>query len=56
MYWILPNLAQFDVKTQVVHGQPVSVQYMVLAAAYAVLYTGMLLTIAVYVFSRRDFK
>ena len=23
LYWVLPNLAQFDVKAQVVHGQPV---------------------------------
>jgi Cu-processing system permease protein len=56
LYWVLPNLAQFDVKSQVVHGQPVSLTYMALAAGYAALYTAMLLTIAVYVFSRRDFK
>jgi ABC-type transport system involved in multi-copper enzyme maturation permease subunit len=56
LYWVLPNLAQFDVKTQVVHGQPVSLGYMALTASYAALYTAMLLTIAVYIFSRRDFK
>jgi hypothetical protein len=52
----LPNLAQFDIKTEVVHGLPVSMGYLTLATSYAALYTGMLLTIAVYVFSRRDFK
>ena len=56
LYWVLPNLAQFDVKSQVVHGQPVSVGYLVMTTGYAALYIAMLLTIAVYVFSRRDFK
>jgi len=56
VYWVLPNLAQFDVKTEVVHGLPVTIGYMGLTTAYAFLYTAMLLTFAVYVFSRRDFK
>jgi ABC-type transport system involved in multi-copper enzyme maturation permease subunit len=56
LYWVLPNLAQFDVKSQVVHGQPISVGYLVMTTGYAALYIAMLLTIAVYVFSRRDFK
>ena len=56
LYWVLPNLAQFDVKSQVVHGQPVPLGYLAMTAGYAALYTAMLLTIAVYVFSRRDFK
>ena len=56
LYWVLPNLAQFDVKAQVVHGQPVSLGYMALTASYAAFYTAMLLTISMYIFSRRDFK
>jgi ABC-type transport system involved in multi-copper enzyme maturation permease subunit len=56
LYWVLPNLAQFDVKGQVVHGQHVAAGYMVMTTAYAALYTAMLLTIAMFVFSRRDFK
>ena len=56
VYWVLPNLSQFDVKAQVVHGQPVPIGYIALTTSYAALYTAMLLTIAVYVFSRRDFK
>ncbi|OFV94022.1 MAG: hypothetical protein A3G76_13870 [Acidobacteria bacterium RIFCSPLOWO2_12_FULL_65_11] len=56
LYWVLPNLAQFDVKAQVVHGQPVSLGYMALASGYAALYIAMLLAVAMYVFSRRDFK
>jgi Cu-processing system permease protein len=56
LYWILPNLAQFDIKTQVVHAQPVPLGYMLVTSAYAVLYIAVLLVAAVVIFSRRDFK
>ena len=56
LYWVLPNLAPFDVRSQVVHAQPVTLEYMALTTAYAVLYVGALLTVAALVFSRRDFK
>jgi ABC-type transport system involved in multi-copper enzyme maturation permease subunit len=56
LYWVLPNLAQFDVKSAVVHGQPVPAGYVALTIAYAAAYIGMLLAISVFVFSRRDFK
>ena len=56
LYWILPNLAQFDVKSQVVHGEPVPAGYLLVTTGYAALYIAMLLSIAIYVFSRRDFK
>jgi ABC-type transport system involved in multi-copper enzyme maturation permease subunit len=56
LYWVLPNLAQFDVKAQVVHAQPVPLGYMLLTSAYAGLYIGVLLVLAMAIFSRRDFK
>jgi ABC-type transport system involved in multi-copper enzyme maturation permease subunit len=56
VYWVLPNLAQFDVKSQVVHGQTVPALYIAIAAGYALLYVAMLLVISGFVFSRRDFK
>jgi ABC-type transport system involved in multi-copper enzyme maturation permease subunit len=56
LYWVLPNLAQFDVKSEVVHGQVVPVGYLLVAGGYAALYIGMLLSISMYVFSRRDYK
>jgi ABC-type transport system involved in multi-copper enzyme maturation permease subunit len=56
LYWVLPNLAQFDVKSQVVHGQPVSLGYVALTSSYAALYTAVLLMMSMYIFSRRDFK
>ena len=55
-YWVLPNLEPFDVKAQVVHGQHVTAGYVALVAAYGVVYIGILLVIATFVFSRRDFK
>jgi ABC-type transport system involved in multi-copper enzyme maturation permease subunit len=56
LYWVLPNLAQFDVKTQVVHAQPVPLGYMVITAAYAALYIAVLVVASMAVFARRDFK
>jgi ABC-type transport system involved in multi-copper enzyme maturation permease subunit len=56
LYWILPNLSPFDVRAQVVHGQPVSAAYIALSAGYAVLYITALIVAAAAVFSRRDFK
>jgi ABC-type transport system involved in multi-copper enzyme maturation permease subunit len=54
-YWVLPNLAQFDVKANVVHGQLVPLGYVVMVTAYAALYIAMLLVVSMFIFSRRDF-
>jgi len=56
LFWLLPNLAPFDVRTQVVHGQPVPFGHIALAAGYGALYIAALLLVAAFVFSRRDFK
>jgi ABC-type transport system involved in multi-copper enzyme maturation permease subunit len=56
LYWVLPNLAQFDVKSDVVHGQPVPLGSVTMSVAYAVLYIAMLLVVSMLIFSRRDFK
>jgi ABC-type transport system involved in multi-copper enzyme maturation permease subunit len=56
LYWVLPNLAQFDVKTAVVHGQPVPLGYLAVTIGYGACYIAMLLVISMFVFSRRDFK
>jgi ABC-type transport system involved in multi-copper enzyme maturation permease subunit len=56
LYWILPNLAAFDVRAQVVHGLPVTAGYLALTAAYALCYIAAVLVAATLVFSRRDFK
>ena len=56
LFWVLPNLAQFDVKSAVVHGQSVPPGYVLLAIAYGAAYIAMLLVVSVAIFSRRDFK
>jgi ABC-type transport system involved in multi-copper enzyme maturation permease subunit len=56
LYWLLPNLAPFDVKAQVVHALPVPAGYIALTLLYGVAYVAVLLTMAVMIFSRRDFK
>jgi ABC-type transport system involved in multi-copper enzyme maturation permease subunit len=56
LYWVLPNLAQFDVKASVVHGQHVPAGYVAIAVAYAAAYIAFLLTVSTSVFARRDFK
>jgi ABC-type transport system involved in multi-copper enzyme maturation permease subunit len=53
---VLPNLAQFDVKADVVHGVHVPLGYMAVTTGYAAAYIAVLLVIAALVFSRRDFK
>ena len=56
LYWVLPNLAAFDVRSQVVHGQPVPFDYLALTIGYGLLYIVALIAVATLVFSRRDFK
>lgn len=56
IYYLLPNLAPFDVKGQVVHGGPVSPAHVALTLAYALVYIGALLAAAIAIFRRRDFK
>jgi len=56
LYYALPNLAPFDVKAAVVHGQAVPVGYVLLTLGYAATYIGVLLLLTMVIFSRRDFK
>lgn len=55
-YYVLPNLAPFDVKAQVVHAQAVPWDYIGLTIAYAVVYVSATLSLAAWIFGRRDFK
>jgi Cu-processing system permease protein len=55
-YYLLPNLSLFDVKARVVHGEPVLPIEIGLATGYAMVYIAALLALAVWIFTRRDFK
>ena len=56
LYWALPNLAPFDIRAEVVHGQPIPASYLALTGAYGIVYITVLLIASIFVFSRRDFK
>jgi Cu-processing system permease protein len=56
LYYVLPNLAPFDVKSQFVYARPIPAGYVALTVGYGVLYITALLTMASLFFSRRDFK
>lgn len=56
LYYVIPNLAPFDVKAEVVHGQPISLDTVGYTLLYAVTYIALLLAGALAVFRRRDFK
>jgi len=56
LYYMLPNLASFDITSQVVHGLPVGWRYMTVTTAYGFVYVAILLVLGAAIFSRRDFK
>jgi ABC-type transport system involved in multi-copper enzyme maturation permease subunit len=56
LYWLLPNLAAFDVRLEVVHGLPVPAGSIGLTMAYGAAYVSALVVAAAVIFSRRDFK
>jgi ABC-type transport system involved in multi-copper enzyme maturation permease subunit len=55
-YYALPNLAPFDVKAEAVYGMPISMRAVGFTLTYAAIYIAMLLSAAVAIFRRRDFK
>ena len=55
LYYVLPNFSSFDVKTLVVHGEPVRAPTS-RPPRDGFAYIGALLVAAMFIFSRRDFK
>jgi ABC-type transport system involved in multi-copper enzyme maturation permease subunit len=55
IYTILPDLENFNFKTEVVHGLTIPPQVLLYSLAYGVLYTVFILALAILVFRRRDF-
>lgn len=54
-YYLLPNLALFNVKGEAVHGVPITAGYMLTAIGYGVSYAAVMLLLSCFVFQRRDF-
>ncbi len=55
LYYLCPNLEALNVKGQAARGIIVDPSYQVLASAYGLLYTAMLIVAACVIFQRRDF-
>jgi hypothetical protein len=56
LYYLLPNLAPFNIRAEVVHGVAVPGSQIALTLAYASVYIVVLLIGAIAIFRRRDFK
>jgi ABC-type transport system involved in multi-copper enzyme maturation permease subunit len=55
LYTLLPDLENFNFKTEVVHGLTVEPRYYLFSALYGLAYTLFVLVLAVLVFKKRDF-
>ncbi len=56
VYYLVPNLRNFDVKSRVVSGDPVPLTMLGYSTAYGVIYIAILLVLATVVFNRRNLK
>ena len=56
LYYVLPNLSHFTFATETSNGIAPPATMIAASAAYALVYDIILLTITIFVFSRRNFK
>ena len=56
IYYILPNLSNFDIKGLVVHKVPIGSIYFLLTTGYAIVYGLLLIGLSIVIFERRDLK
>ncbi len=56
IYFILPNLEKFNLKSQVVLQTPLDSSTILISVAYAMCYTSALLFLTLFIFSKREFK
>jgi ABC-type transport system involved in multi-copper enzyme maturation permease subunit len=54
VYYFIPNFAAFDFKVQAVYALPVSLQGLLYTGTYFLIYTSIILLIAVFAFNRRE--
>ena len=55
LYRVLPDLENFNFRTEVVHGLPIPPGIYLTSLAYGLCYTALILILAVLIFRRRDF-
>ena len=56
LYWVLPNLKRLDLKAQVVHGAALPEGYVGFAAIYGLGYGAVIVALACWAFSRKEFN
>ncbi len=56
LYWTLPNLERLDLKAQVVHGFEMPDGYVATAALYGLGYGVVIVALACWAFSRKEFN
>lgn len=56
LYYILPNLENFNIKGEVVHNIALDPSFIIMSVLYGLLYITMILLSSVIIFQRRDFK
>ena len=55
VYFFLPRLDRFDVRARLINDAPVAANYILKAASSGAVYAAVLLTIAYFAFSEREF-
>ncbi|NOZ23255.1 MAG: ABC transporter permease subunit [Planctomycetes bacterium] len=56
LYWVMPNLTFFDIKSEAVHPTlPLYAKDILLPIAYCIIYSTILLIVSLYFFKRRNF-
>ena len=55
LYLLLPDLENFNIKTEVVHQLPIPPKLFLFSTLYGIFYTLFVLTIAFFIFRKRDF-
>lgn len=56
LYYVLPNLQNYNIRSQAVYNDPVPFTYILWVTAGCVLYSAALLLLASLIFQKRDFK
>jgi ABC-type transport system involved in multi-copper enzyme maturation permease subunit len=55
LYYVLPNLSNFNIRGEVVYGAPLDPYALLLSGLYALVYTATLLLISTAIFNRKEF-
>jgi len=54
LHYVLPNLAKFDIRSAIIYDASVPLSQALLVVAYAAMYVGLLLCVAVFLFEKRE--